>query len=110
MAYILKEAKDKKHKFIVYFPNLYTTSRNNLGGFPPREERKKIKFGAYGYSDYTQHKNKERKIRYEKRHYLENWDDINTAGFWSKNLLWNKKTLKSSIKDTEKKYSIKIRF
>ena len=42
--YILKKANDKKHKFIIITPS-----------------GKKIKFGAYSYSDYTIHKNKIRK-------------------------------------------------
>jgi hypothetical protein len=72
---------------------------------------KKIYFGATGYSDYTIHKDKERMNRYTNRHKSrENWTKtgINTAGFWSKWILWNKPNLLSSIKDTEKKFNIKI--
>jgi hypothetical protein len=32
-----------------------------------------------------------------------------TAGFWSKNILWNKPTLKASIRNAEKKFNIKIK-
>jgi len=70
---------------------------------------KKIGFGAVGYEDYTMHKDEERKQRYVARHKKhEDWHNKNTAGFWSKNLLWNKPTLKESIEDTEKKFNIKI--
>jgi len=72
---------------------------------------KKISFGASGYEDYTTHKNEERKNMYIARHRgREDWtkSGINTAGFWAKHLLWNKPSLSESIKDTEKKFNIKI--
>jgi uncharacterized membrane-anchored protein YitT (DUF2179 family) len=74
-------------------------------------DNKVIHFGATGYSDLTQHKNKSRKMNYEKRHRSrENWtkSGLKTAGFWSKWLLWNKPTLISSIKDIEKLFNVKI--
>lgn len=73
---------------------------------------KTIHFGAAGYSDYTKHKDPERKERYIIRHQKkENWtkSGIQTAGFWSLWLLWNKPTLQESIKSTEKKFNVKIR-
>ena len=73
--------------------------------------RKTISFGAAGMSDYTIHKDDERKQRYLDRHRKnENWADYNTAGFYAKNLLWNKKTLSESIKDTNTRFkSLKIK-
>jgi len=65
------------------------------------ESGKIIKFGAKGYSDYTIHKDEARRLRYVARHENnENWtkSGINTAGFWSKHLLWNKKTISESYK------------
>jgi hypothetical protein len=29
---------------------------------------------------------------------------IDTAGFWSKNILWNKPTIEASLKDVKAKY------
>ena len=50
--------------------------------------RKTISFGAAGMSDYTIHKDDERKQRYLDRHRKnENWADYNTAGFYAKNLV-----------------------
>ncbi len=72
---------------------------------------KTINFGDSRYDDFTLHKNPNRKKLYLARHRKrENWNKsgINTAGFWSKNILWNKNTLNKSIKDTEKKFNIKI--
>jgi len=72
---------------------------------------KTINFGAKGYSDYNHHQNLFRKYLYENRHRKrENWtkSGITTAGFWSKWILWNKPSLIESIKDTEKRFNIKI--
>ena len=72
-----------------------------------------VDFGASGYSDYTKHKNYERKERYVKRHQKrENWSKtgISTAGFWSRWLLWNLPSLTDSIKDIEAKFNIKIQY
>lgn len=70
---------------------------------------KTIKFGDKRYEDYTKHKNKIRKTAYDIRHFRrENWFNPYTAGFWSKWLLWNKRTIEGSIKDIESKFDIKI--
>jgi hypothetical protein len=77
-----------------------------------------IRFGAQEYNNFiyfNKHKTKEEafkhKIAYIKRHYdREDWEDITTAGAFSKHLLWNKPTLKASIADMEKKFDIKIQY
>ena len=72
---------------------------------------KTIHFGARGYEDYTIHKDERRKESYIARHASrENWTSsgINTAGFWSRWLLWNKETLEDSIDDIERKFGIRI--
>ena len=67
--------------------------------------KKTIHFGAVGYEDYSVHKDPERKQRYIDRHKSrEDWSDPTTAGFMSKNLLWNKPTLTESIKDTNNRF------
>ena len=67
--------------------------------------RKTISFGAAGMSDYTIHKDDERKQRYLDRHKKnENWSDPTTAGFFAKNILWNKPTITESIKDTNNRF------
>jgi hypothetical protein len=75
--------------------------------------KKTIAFGARGYQDFTIHKTVERKNRYIKRHKRkESWkkSGITTAGFWSRWLLWNKTSLKSSANDIQKRFNIKIKF
>ena len=70
-----------------------------------------VHFGAEGYKDYTMHKDSERKQRYIDRHQArEDWSEtgLNTAGFWSRWLLWNKPSISASIKDIEKTFHIKI--
>jgi len=72
---------------------------------------KTVHFGAEGYSDYTIHKDPDRKKNYISRHRSkENWgkSGIYTAGFWSRWLLWNCTTLSASIKHTQTKFNIKI--
>lgn len=75
------------------------------------DNNKRIKtthFGARGMSDFTIHKDKERKERYLKRHQKrENWNDPKTAGALSKWILWNKPTLKGSIRDYKKRFNLK---
>lgn len=105
IAYLKQSENDSKNKYTVIVTD--------------RLHKKTIHFGANGYSDYTKHKDIDRKelsrarkskISYIKRHSKnEDWNDPFTAGFWSKNILWNKPTINESIKDTAKKYQISIR-
>jgi hypothetical protein len=97
----IKRANDGIKKFIVFIR--YT--KNN------RTYTKRIKFGQYGASDYTIHKNKERQQRYINRHKdKEDWTKtgITTAGFWSRWILWNLPSLNRSIENTRKRFNLKI--
>ena len=83
-------ANDGKHKYYIITKSVH-----------------KVSFGAAGYSDYTKHKDKERKQRYIDRHKNnENWgkSGINTAGFWSRWLLWHLHTIKESYNDIKKRF------
>ena len=57
-------------------------------------------------SDYTKHKDPERKQRYLNRHkgMGEDWRDYETAGFYATRILWNKPTITESIRDTNSKF------
>ena len=67
--------------------------------------KKTIPFGSKMHSDFTLHKDEARKQRYINRHEKrENFQDPKTAGFYSRWLLWNKPTLKSSVDDLNKRY------
>ena len=68
---------------------------------------KTVSFGEKGASDFTKHKDTERKNRYIDRHKKnENWNasGAKAAGFYSKHVLWNKPTLKASIDDINKRF------
>ena len=68
--------------------------------------KKTVSFGATGYSDFTKHKDEDRKKNYIARHKPnQDWKDHTTAGFWAKNILWNKPTIEASVRDTNKKFS-----
>lgn len=75
------------------------------------KREKKVHFGQAGASDYTKHKNKERKENYIDRHKKrENWNDPTTPGALSRYILWNKPTLKESVKDYKEKFFSKKKF
>ena len=66
-----------------------------------------IHFGAAGMSDYTIHRDPERKARYLARHQArEDWSDPLTAGALSRWILWNKPTLRASIADFRRRFDL----
>lgn len=74
---------------------------------------KKVHFGANGYEDFSMHKDEQRKERYIARHqHNEDWTatGMNTAGFWSRWLLWNKSTIVQSIHDIDNRFNIVIEY
>lgn len=69
---------------------------------------KTIHFGAAGMSDYTIHKDKERKKRYLARHKSrENWNNPITAGALSRWILWNKPSYRESVNDYKRRFKFK---
>ena len=87
--FVLHKSSNKKKKYDVWIPR--------------GERLKKVSFGAAGYSDYTIHKDKDRRERYRARHKKDKLKDPYSAGFWSMFVLWNKTSLKESFKDAVKK-------
>lgn len=92
---------DKKYKVIL---------RNELTG-----RQKSVKFGAAGMMDYTKYYRRDgkevadmKKSAYIARHSRNNEDwtqsGIDSAGWWSKHLLWSKPTVEGSLKSIIKKY------
>ncbi len=81
----------------LYYP--YKSDKPKYKYYVIIDNNKKVYFGAAGYSDFTIHKDEDRKNRYILRHKKnENWtrSGINTKGWWSRWLLWNKPTIKES--------------
>uniref|UniRef100_A0A6C0LHW3 DUF5872 domain-containing protein n=1 Tax=viral metagenome TaxID=1070528 RepID=A0A6C0LHW3_9ZZZZ len=69
-----------------------------------KKKKKNTKFGAKGMSDYTIHKDTERRNRYIKRHTKDlRTNDPTRAGFLSMYVLWNKKSYKSSLSDYKRR-------
>lgn len=91
----LRPANDNIHKYVAVI------EQNN-------GRTKQVKFGAYGMSDFTKHKDEKRKERYLSRHsgMGEDWNDPLTAGFWSRWLLWNKPTIQSSLQDLRQRFDL----
>ena len=79
---------------MVYIPSKY-------GGV------KKVSYGAFGMSDYTLHKDKDRRERYRARHVKDHINDPYKAGFWSWWHLWGEssdsdKAFKQSVSKAKK--------
>ena len=70
--------------------------------------KKTIHFGDSNYSDFTKHKDESRKDNYISRHRTrENWGKtgVDTPGFYSRWVTWNKPTLQASVNDLNKRFS-----
>ena len=88
--------KNKKFKVEIY------DGASQAGG---QKKVKTIHFGDTRYEDFTIHRDQERKKRYLNRHK----NDYNTLfypSYWSKTVLWNKPTIRESLKDV----SIPVKF
>jgi len=75
------------------------------------EDGREIHFGQKGFSDFTQHKDPKRKELYIKRHRKkENWEasGIDTAGWWSRYLLWELPNIDDAIHNIEEKFGVEI--
>lgn len=70
--------------------------------------QKVVPFGQKGYSDFTKHKDTTRRARYLKRHsgMGEHWNKPDTPGALSRWILWNKPSLKASVKDFKKRFHL----
>ncbi len=88
------ERKGKKYKIVLVYDDGKT---------------KTVHIGQEGADDFTKTGDEEAKKRYIARHKTrENWNDITTAGYWSRWLTWNKKTLTASIADIKKRFNLNI--
>ena len=92
---------------IKYYP--YKSEKPNKKYYIIINNNKKVYFGQAGASDFTIHKNEARKQLYINRHKNnENWtkSGIDTAGFWSRWILWHLPTIKQSYQDIKKRFNI----
>lgn len=74
----------------------------------PDGHEKVVPFGARGMSDFTKHRDTQRRARYLKRHsgMGEHWNKPDTPGALSRWVLWNKKTLRASVRDFKKRFKL----
>lgn len=91
----LKPLKSGNKKYIAEF---------EITTIDGKKRKKTTKFGAKGMSDFTKHKDVERRERYISRHRkdLRTKDPVR-AGYLSMYILWNKKTYKASLADYKKR-------
>jgi len=92
-------------KLHYYYP--YVSDKPEKKYYIITKNEKKVYFGQASASDFTHHKNEDRKNRYILRHQKnENWNKsgIDTAGFWSRWLLWNLPSIKESYEDIKKRF------
>ncbi len=89
MEIVISPSKNKKKKFDAIIDGTKT-----------------ISFGASGHSDYTKHKDPQRKEAYIARHSKEDWSKSNIASpaWMSRYILWEKPTLKGAVDNANKKY------
>ena len=94
----LKSLKTGKKKYAAVF------EINTKDG---KKRKKTTKFGAKGMSDFTKHKDIDRRERYISRHKKDlRTKDPTRAGYLSMYILWNKKTYKASLADYKKRLNI----
>ena len=90
-----------------YYP--HKSDKSNKKYFIITKDNKKVYFGQAGASDFTKHKDEARKQRYINRHKKnENWtkSGIDTAGWWSRWILWHLPTIKESYADIKRRFNI----
>jgi hypothetical protein len=75
---------------------------------------KTISFGRKNYGDYTIYSKSNHEVaddmkrRYLARHKVrEDWSDLGSAGFWAKEILWNKRTVEDSIDNVVSRFELK---
>ena len=81
---------------------------------PSDDQRKKVKTTHFGYKDkdgygntYIDHKNDNIKDAWIKRHQVNGtFEDYMSASSLARYILWNKKTLRESISDYKRRFSL----
>ena len=90
-----------------YYP--YKSDKAEKKYFIMTKTGKHIYFGQASASDFTIHKDEDRKQRYIKRHEKNeskfwNKSGIDTPSFWARFLLWEKPSIKESYEYIKNKY------
>ena len=95
MKVIIKKSTNTEKKYMAVF---YDDSKKKV---------KTTHFGAAGMSDYTKHKDPERKKRYLARHKArENWNNYMSAGSLSRYILWGETTFRVSVNKYKERFNL----
>jgi hypothetical protein len=93
-TYFLKTSDRKGKRFVMEMPSLKHSHH----------------FGSDVGKTFIEHGDLKKKSAWIARHKNDKgYNNKHSGIFYSKNLLWNKPTLKQSIKDVEKRFNIKIK-
>ena len=92
---------------VINFKKLRSGSKKYEITFEKNGKKYIRKFGAEGMSDYTIHKDKERRERYISRHKKDlRTKDPMKPGYLSMYILWNKPTIKASLADYKRRLNV----
>ena len=92
-VYVLKKSKRKGKRFVLAMP----------------DEKHQHHFGSDIGITYVDGRTDSEKRAWIARHRQnKNYNNPHSGIYWARHLLWNKESLKQSIKDMEKKLNIKI--
>ena len=95
MKVIIKKSTNPEKKYMAIF---YDDSKKKV---------KTTHFGAAGMSDYTKHKDPERKKRYLARHKArENWNNYMSAGSLSRYILWGEPAFRKSVNKYKERFNL----
>ena len=99
--------KGKKRLSLISIKRSPKKDKKYVATFCKNGHIKQTHFGAKGMSDYTKHKDPERKSRYIQRHKSrENWSDPTSAGALSRYVLWGKTSFRGSVNAYKKKFHL----
>ncbi len=102
-----KCGKGKKKLSLISIKKSPKKDKKYVASFCKNGRIKQTHFGAKGMSDYTKHKDKQRKSRYIQRHKSrENWRDPTSAGALSRYILWGKPSFRASVTDYKKRFKL----
>jgi hypothetical protein len=82
-----KSSSKSNHQYYKLYKSSNKTKKYDIY-LPKNGRTKKVSFGAKGMSDYTKHKDIERRSRYRSRHSKDRINDPYAPGFWSWYVLW----------------------
>ncbi len=94
MKVVIKRSTNAKKKYMAIF-------------YDGDKKVKTTHFGAAGMSDFTKHRDQQRKKSYLARHRVnQNWNDYKSAGALSRWILWNQPTFKGSVSAYKKRFNL----